>query len=80
MKVKIFHSIDSTNELEEDINKFIEEIRKDHMEVKDIKYSTMFGRAYHYSALVMYGDDGIYRLDMGLWEGVPEIRDGRTNI
>lgn len=54
MKVKIFDCVDEYGEnvLEKKINEFLEN-NKD-IEVIDIKYSTMFGRAYHYSALIMY--------------------------
>ena len=82
MKVKIFNE-NYINELEKHINEFIEKIEKDHMEVVDIKYSiyerdSIVGKSIIYNALVMYKPDGIVRLDLGLWEGVPEIRDGRS--
>lgn len=59
MKVKIF-DCEHEKDLENEINKFIEEIEKQRMEVKDIKYSTSMGKdsysdaVYIYSALVMY--------------------------
>ena len=58
MKVKIF-DCDYASELERKMNDFIEEIEKQHMEVKDIKYSTPHdGDMYCFSALIMYGPDG----------------------
>lgn len=69
MKVKVF-DCDHEKDLEKEINDFIEEIEKKHMEVKDIKYSTSFGKdsydndIYIFSALVMYGPDGKIRLEM----------------
>lgn len=66
MKVKIF-DCDYASELERKINDFIEEIKKEHMEVKDIKYSTPHdGDMYSFSALVMYVPDGKIYLDIDI--------------
>ena len=64
MKVKMLFSCDG-DELEKQINEFIEEIEKQRMEVKDIKYimTDAYGRGIHYSALIMYGPDGKIYLD-----------------
>lgn len=57
MKVKIF-DCDYEKDLEKNLNRFIEEIEKDGMAVKDIKYSTThYSHTYSFSALVMYGPD-----------------------
>lgn len=80
MKVKIFDCLVDRKTFENNINKFIEKIEKEHMEVVDIKYISHYDYGGSVSVLIMYKPDGILRLDMGLWEGVPEIRDGRTNI
>lgn len=63
MKVKLFSSI-YEDTLEKKINDFIEEIKKDYMEVKDIKYSAILlpSNGIKYSALVMYGWDGKLRI------------------
>lgn len=59
MKVKIF-DCEHEQDLEKEINDFIEKIENEHMEVKDINYSTSMGRnswgdeIYIYSALIMY--------------------------
>ena len=54
MKVKIINS-DYAIELENEINEFIKEIEKQHMEVKDIKF---IWQNHTYKALIMYGPDG----------------------
>lgn len=57
MKVKIFSG--SEREIEKEINDFIEEIKNQHMEVKDIKYTMSgYGFVSICSALIMYGPDG----------------------
>ena len=56
MKVKVFHCGDE-KDLEKEMNDFIEKINKEHMEVKDIKYSS-YCSAYgvdRFTALIMYG-------------------------
>ena len=63
MKVKMIIG-ESANDIENRINDFIEEIEKENMEVKDIKYSTT-SKGYKYSALVMYGLDGKLYLNLG---------------
>lgn len=57
MKVKIFNS-EFYITLEEKINEFIEEIEKDHMIVKDIKYTSTSTGISKYTALIMYEPDG----------------------
>ena len=57
MKIKIFSEI-FKSDLEKEVNKFIAEIEKDHMEVKDIKF-TIDNAVY--IVLMTYGpDDKIY--------------------
>lgn len=60
MRVEIIIS-DYAYELQKEINKFIEKIEKEHMEVVDIKYeriSNVDSDCYVYSALIMYKRDG----------------------
>ena len=69
MKVKIF-SNSNREELEKEINNFIEEIEKNHMEVKDIKYSTgeidyVIGKSMMDNVLILYGPDGKLYLNLG---------------
>ena len=57
MKVKTFVSSSEVS-LEERINEFIEEIKKEHWKVKDIKFTTnLDSNGICFSALVMYEPD-----------------------
>lgn len=61
MKVKIINA-DYADKIENEINEFIAQIEKDHMEVVDIKY-VKTDAGYSYSALIMYKPDGILRFE-----------------
>lgn len=63
MKVKIINE-DNAYVLEKSVNKFIEEIEKEHMEVKDIRYSNS-NNSFNYSVLILYGPDGKLYLNLG---------------
>jgi len=70
MRVKVF-DCGHEKDLEADINKFIESIEEERMEVKDIKFSTShLDTGYCFSALVMYGPINEIFIDMG---GLDEI-------
>lgn len=73
MKVKVF-DCEHEKDLEELVNNFLEEIKKDHYRVRDIKYSTNVAiyesdQIYIYSALIMYEPDDKIIMVNNTWGG-----------
>lgn len=54
MKVKIFKMVADYEQLEKDLEAFVQAVESDGYRVKEIKYSTEFTTVELYSAMVIY--------------------------